>query len=198
LPAYKYQRDDIIRVEELDQILSESGEVKKYGLPGLAWQCLISIMWLYGKRISEIVPLKTNAIRIDLNYLNILFHVLKKAERKDPGIRRPFTKRVTLENPYTKYIVEWRNQLDDFEYLFPRPQTKMGYIYRQYAHEFLKSISPRISCHLFRHSLATQMAENGATAYELINWFDWDRTDTALEYIRKSGQMTQRLSNRKW
>ena len=198
MPIYKYKRDDVIRPNELDQILTKSREVNKYGLPGIAWQCFVSILWLYGKRVSEIVSLKTDAIRIDPNYLNILFHVLKKARKKDPGIKRPFTKRVTLENPYTKYIIEWKNQLGYSEYLFPRPQTKMGYIYRQYAHEVLKSISLRISSHLFRHSLATQMAESGATAYELVNWFDWDRTDTALEYIRRSGQMTQRLSNRKW
>jgi len=169
-----------------------------YGLPGMAWQCLIAIMWLYGKRISEIIPLKTRAVRIDLNYLTILFLVLKKRAKKDPGIQYPFLKRVTLDNEYTKYVLAWWNQVKDKEYLFSRSQTKMGYIYRQYAHNLLKEISPRISCHLFRHSLATQMAENGATAYELINWFDWDRTDTALEYIRRSGQMTQRLSNRKW
>jgi len=198
LPTYKYKREDVIRTEELNQILTKSDNIEMYGLPGLAWQCLISIMWLYGKRISEIVSLKTTAIRIDLNYLNILFLVLKKRAKKDPGIQYPFMKRMTLDNEYTKYVTDWYSQVKDGEYVFPRPQTRMGYIYRQYAHNVLKEISPRISCHLFRHSLATQMAENGATAYELVNWFDWDRTDTALEYVRRSGQMTQRLSNRTW
>lgn len=197
-PHYKYHRDDVIRVEELDQILTKSGELDRYGLPGIAWQCLVSIMWLYGKRISEIVSLKTRAVRIDLNYLTILFLVLKKRSRRDPGLQSPFTKRVTLDNEYTKYVTDWWNQNREQEFLFPRPQTKMRHIYREYAHHVLKEISPRISCHLFRHSLATQMAENGATAYELVNWFDWDRTDTALEYVRRSGQMTERLSNRKW
>jgi len=198
VPTYKYKREDVIRADELNQILTKSDGVEMYGLPGLAWQCLISIMWLYGKRISEIVSLKTTAIRIDLNYLNILFLVLKKRAKKDPGIQYPFMKRMTLDNEYTKYVTDWYSQVKDGEYVFPRPQTRMGYIYRQYAHNVLKEISPRISCHLFRHSLATQMAENGATAYELVNWFDWDRTDTALEYVRRSGQMTQRLSNRTW
>jgi len=169
-----------------------------YGLPGVAWQGLISIMWLYGKRISEIVSLKTEAVRIDLNYLNILFLVLKKRAKKDPGIQYPFLKSVTLDNEYTKYVLDWYDQIKEGEFLFPRSQTKMGHIYRQYAHNVLKEISPRVSCHLFRHSLATQMAENGATAFELVNWFDWDRTDTALEYVKRSGKMTQRLSNRTW
>jgi len=42
------------------------------------------------------------------------------------------------------------------------------------------------------------MAERGATAYELVNWFDWDRVETALEYVKRSGRMTEKLSERKW
>lgn len=197
-PHYKYKREDVIRPEELDQILTKAGELQMFGLSGIVWQALVSIMWLYGKRVSEIVSLKTQAIRVNGEYLTILFNVLKKEGRKDPGVLQPFTKRVTLENPYTNFVINWWKQIPDETFLFPRPQTKMGHIYRQYAHLVLKEMSPRISSHLFRHSLATQMAEQGATAYELVNWFDWDRTDTALEYIRRSGAMTQRLSNRRW
>lgn len=188
----------MIRPEELDWILIEAGSVKKFGLPGVAWQALISLLWLYGKRISEVVSLKSQAIMVDDDYLFVRFNVLKKRKQNEPGVRRPFTKRVTLDNPYTSFVVNWISMNEGQEYLFPRSQTRMGYIYRQYAHSILKEISPKISCHLFRHSLATQMAENGATAYELVNWFDWDRTDTALEYIRRSGAMTQRLSDRRW
>ena len=198
MPIYKYTREDVIRPDELNQILAKAGELEKFDLPGVAWQALISIMWIYGKRISEIVNLKTQAIRLNEEYLAILFNVLKKRRRKDPGVRRPFSKRVTLENPYTDFVIKWYEQINHEVFLFPRPQTKTGHIYRQYAHLVLKEISPQISCHYFRHSLATQMAENGATAYELVNWFDWEKTDTALAYIRRSGAMTQRLSDRVW
>jgi len=198
VPKYSYEREDIIREQELREIFNKVSRVKAYGLPGMAWQCLIAIMWLYGKRISEVVPLTVNSVRVS-NYLSIGFNVLKKKSHKDPGVKLRFTKRVTLENPYTDYVVNWHKEIKkSHRFLFYRPQTKMGHIYRQYANEVLKSLSPRISPHLFRHSLATQMAEEGATAYQLINWFDWDRTDTALEYIRRSGRMTQELSDRKW
>lgn len=198
MPVYKYHREDIIRPSELDQILQKAGSLEKFGLPGVAWQALVSILWLYGKRVSEVVSLKTQAVRVNDEYLAILFNVLKKKGRKDPGVLRPFTKRVTMENIYTNFVITWWEINTGETFLFPRPQTKMGHIYRQYAHLALKEISPRISSHLFRHSLATQMAEQGATAYELVNWFDWDRTDTALEYVRRSGAMTKRLSDRTW
>ncbi len=193
-----YQRQDVIRPVELGEILDRAEAIDKYGIPGLGWQAFISIMWLFGKRVSEIVSLRTQDVRVDGEYLHILFTVLKKRSTADPGIRMPFLKRITLENPYTEAIIAWWNRVRGGQFLFPRHQTKMGYIYRQYAHLVLKEISPQISSHLFRHSLATQMAEDGATAYELVSWFDWDRTDTALEYIRRGGAMTERLSKRKW
>jgi len=198
LPRYMYQRQDVIRPVELGEILDRAKTIDKYGIPGLGWQAFISIMWLFGKRVSEIVSLRTQDVRVDGEYLYILFTVLKKRSTSDPGIRMPFQKRITLENPYTEAIIEWWNQVREGRFLFPRHQTKMGHIYRQYAHLVLKEISPQISSHLFRHSLATQMAEDGATAYEMVSWFDWDRTDTALEYIRRGGAMTERLSRRKW
>lgn len=198
MPEYKYQRQDVIRAAELEEILDKAENIKRYDIPGLGWQALISIMWLFGKRVSEIIPLKPQDVRPDKNYLHILFTVLKKESVKDPGMRKPFLKRITLDNPYTEYIVEWWELVKKEKYLFGRKKTQMGYIYRQYAHLVLKQISPKISAHLFRHSLATHMAEDGATAYELVNWFDWDRTDTALEYVRRGGAMTERLSKRTW
>jgi len=199
-PHYKYQRDDVIRKAELEEIFRKAGEITYVGLPGLAWQCLIAILWLYGKRISEVVSLQTDSVFIDdNNTLAIRFHVLKKKRNKNTGFARSYVKWVTLENPYTGYVVDWWEEVRDRErFLFPRPQTKMGHIYRQYAHTVCKEISPRISPHLFRHSLATWMAERGATAYELVNWFDWDRVETALEYVKRSGRMTEKLSERKW
>ena len=198
MPRYGYERQDVIRPVELGEILDGAEAIDKYGIPGLGWQAFISTMWLFGKRVSEIVSLRTQDIRVDGEYLYILFTVLKKRSHSDPGMRMPFQKRITLENPYTECIIEWWNRVSEGRFLFPRSQTKMGHIYRQYAHVVLKEISPQISSHLFRHSLATQMAEDGATAYELVSWFDWDRTDTALEYIRRGGAMTERLSKRKW
>ena len=198
MPRYMYERQDVIRPVELGEILDGAEAIDKYGIPGLGWQAFISIMWLFGKRVSEIVSLRTQDIRVDGEYLYILFTVLKKRSKSDPGIRMPFLKKVTLENPYTECIIEWWNRVKESKFLFTRVETKMGHIYRQYAHLVLKEISPQISSHLFRHSLATQMAEDGATAYELVSWFDWDRTDTALVYIRRGGAMTERLSKRKW
>jgi len=169
------------------------------GLSGKAWQCLAATLWLYGKRISEVVCLKTKDIFTTKRFLGIRFEVLKKESRSDEGIRKPFTKRITLDNPYTKYIIDyWENIKDLEEFMFPRKQTKTGHIYREYFWRVLKKVSPDLSSHLFRHSLATTMAEEDATAYEMVTWFDWDRTDTALDYIKRSGRLTRRLSRRKW
>lgn len=196
---YKYQRDDVIRKRELDLILHQIGLIKYMGISGSAWQCLVAILWLFGKRIGEVVRLKTEDIFIKDNQLCIRFLVLKKKTREDPGVLRLYTKRITLDNPYTDYVIDyWEPNKDRERFLFPRPSTKTGHIFREYAWAVLKMVKEDISAHLFRHSLATQMAEDGASAYELVTWFDWDRTDTALEYVRRSGHLTERLSGRKW
>lgn len=232
MPKYKYKRDDVIRKGELDSIFDKIGSIKYMGLSGDAWQCLVAILWLFGKRISEVIRLKSADLLIynddETNQLIVRFLVLKKESLKDTGVLRLYTKRITLDNPYTKYIMnymesftinQWNAMIDkwkdteafndpnaaysdflddEIDFLFPRKQCKTGHIFREYAWHVLKMVKPDISSHLFRHSLATQMAEEGATAYEMVNWFDWERTDTALEYIRRSGRLTERLSSRVW
>jgi integrase len=199
-PHYKFTRDDVIREQELNEIFDKAGKVFAWGLPPEAWQCMIAIMWLYGKRVSEIISLKYKDLRLGGEYCTISFHVLKKISFSDAGVKRTFRKQVTRKNPYTEYITKWYNypDLDDQEYLFPRPQTKVGHIYRNYAYLVLKDISPKISPHLFRHSLATIMAEDRASLHELMSWFDWDNPKTAMRYIQRAGTMTQRLSDREW
>jgi len=43
---------------------------------------------------------------------------------------------------------------------------------REQAYKIFKAINPKCWLHLFRHSVATEMAERGATEEELMSWFD--------------------------
>lgn len=61
---------------------------------------------------------------------------------------------------------------------------------------FLKKVYPFVWWHLFRESLATQMAEKGATEEELMHWFDWDRVDIAHEYVKRGSKLTEKWSER--
>jgi len=197
---YKYKRNDVIREDEYSDIIDQASLVQYLGLGGKAWVALISIMWVFGKRIGEIVGIRTKNVFVTKSEeLGIRFYVLKKNKINDPGILTPFTKLITLSNPYVEPIVSyWKDVRDTEVFLFPRSTTKTGHIYRQYVHTVLKLISPKISSHLFRHTLATRMAEMGATSHQLVSWFDWDKVDTALEYVKRSGKLTKVLTEREW
>jgi len=200
MPKYKYSREDIIRKKELDNILLNMSKSNYLGMPDNGWASLGAMFWLFGKRVSEIIRVKTDDIYIVEDMLCVRFTVLKKKAKSEPPVPITYTKRITMENPYSIYITKYWYKVRDTqqEYMYPNPRTKTGYVNRESVWKMLKSVSGNISPHLFRHSLATMMAEHSGTAYEIINWFDWDRTDTALEYIRRSGTMTQKQTNRKW
>jgi hypothetical protein len=42
------------------------------------------------------------------------------------------------------------------------------------------------------------MAEKGATEEDLMHWFDWDRVDTAHEYVKRGTKLTEKYSERTW
>jgi integrase len=51
--------------------------------------------------------------------------------------------------------------------------------------------------HLFRASLATEFIERPKiNIYDLLNFFDWQKTDTAIKYIRHSAESSSKFSNR--
>ena len=64
------------------------------------------------------------------------------------------------------------------------------------ARYWLKAIDPDIWPHLFRHSLATMIAEKGASAFELKAFFDWDDIRTATRYVRESDELSQKWATR--
>ena len=66
------------------------------------------------------------------------------------------------------------------------------------AYQVLKKLNKQAWLHLFRHSLATQMAEQEATEEQHMAWFDWDRYDTAHNYVRGGPRLTRKWSQRKW
>jgi hypothetical protein len=83
---------------------------------------------------------------------------------------------------------------DKNAYLFAKEDGKP--MDRHKPKYFLKKVYPFVWWHLFRESLATQMAEKGATEEELMHWFDWDRVDIAHEYVKRGSKLTEKWSER--
>ncbi|MHC4573371.1 MAG: tyrosine-type recombinase/integrase [Planctomycetota bacterium] len=187
----KSDRTDIIRPDELKVYLAMAKRNPKH-------QGLMAMLYAYGKRVSEVVPMKRSELQFTDKGLMARFLILK--HRPKSGVLPYKWKRLSLEHWLYPYI-EGYTQFRDRQYgpeglLFPS-HSESGHLTRQGALWILKKYSPDIWPHLFRHSLAVQMAESGATLPDLIAYFDWLDDKTAVHYIRTYGQAMDILAD-KW
>jgi len=210
MPRIKAKRGDILRKPEIDSMLERASTVYN----GARLQCIIALAWMFGKRINEILRLKREDVWVDGDFLYVRFLVSKKKTRKDPPVPKPFLKRIRLTHPYVPYVLRWIEKIER-GYIFsgyskPRIvrvrnketgrvyeyQKQGGYLSDTRVKQQLKQVNPNAWWHLFRESLATYMAEHGATEEELMHWFDWDRVDTAHEYVKRGTKLTEKWSER--
>jgi len=184
-PKIKALRDDIIRPSECKMFLIHAKKPIK--------RALIAFLYAYGKRISEILNLKRQDIYLNDANIEVKFLLLKRKPRS--GIL-PIRKLKLSRAHYLAPIIEnWISPIKDPEaWIFPG--NSGGHIHRITAWRWLKAISQDIWPHLFRHSLATLMAENGATAFELVAWFHWANMDTARTYVKDTDAMADRFAKR--
>lgn len=185
-PKITTERQDVLRTPEIVETLEKADQ---------QWlKALICLAWIFGKRISELLQVKQSEIYTDRHYLYCRFQVLKKKSRKSIGEPVPYLKRKTRRHPGVKHILDYLQSLPkEQEYLF---EYKGRIITRHRATYYLKKANKQAWFHLFRHSLATEMAERGGTTFELLDWFDWERPKTALRYVKRGTGLTEKWSRK--
>jgi integrase len=214
LPKIKTKRTDILRKQEIFDTLEKAKTVQIW-LP-----CVIALLWVFGKRINEVMRLKTDDVWTDEKYLYCRFFVGKKKSRTAPIIPERYLKRISLNHPAVKYIQDW-HILTQKGYLFPAETTPSsltikrswevngekhqntynytnpgGYKQPNLVRYYLKKANPKIWPHLFRRSLATEFSERGKTVQQLMDWFDWSSAKQAMEYVQRGTGLTKDLSDR--
>jgi len=188
-------------------------------------KALVCILYLFGKRISEVLDLKRRDLYTKQGYLYVRFRVLKKKSRTELAKQIEKVKRVSVKSQRTFAIpiIDYVKDFAEMEMpLFPGrsyPHTQIvkvkdkqtnevkkeyryefkreGVMSRVHAYKILKALDHNAYPHWFRHSLATELAEQGFTPHELKDWFDWSRYETAVHYVEGMPSMTERISNRK-
>jgi len=184
-------------------------------------KCIIALLWIFGKRINEILRLKREDIWIDDRFLYVRFTVSKKRHRREAPIPETYLKKIRLDHPYVPYILRWVERIRE-GYIFPswsrakkvKVRTKYenregktvtgeyeyviegGHLTRQRVYQLLKKINPDAWLHLFRESLATYMAERGASEEELMHWFDWSDIRTAHKYVKRGTKLIEKWAER--
>ncbi len=232
MPAIKAQRQDVMRPAELENMLRRldgkeeiTGEyathirgklvTQTFKIDCAMAQCILAMLWIFGKRITEVVRLKRRDIWSDGLFLYARFTVLKK--KKKAVIPITYVKRIRADHPYAHYVLDFVAKIGDKEaYVFPgetrkrKIRVKMpkktyeyatsdaGHISSNKVWKIVKFLDSLAWCHLFRHSVATIMAEEGATESELMSWFDWTDPKVAHGYVSRGPKLTERLSERNW
>lgn len=184
MPKIKTKRNDILRQQEILEMLDKSKEVAAW-LP-----CCIALLWMFGKRITEVLKLNRENVYRDRKYLYVQFTVLKKKTRKDQPTPKPYLKKINLKHLAIPHVLDYAEAIKEGP-LFPN-------MYREKARYYFRKVTTQAWFHLFRESLATEMAEHGATEEELMHWFDWDRVDTAHVYVKRGTKLTEKWSKRTW
>jgi len=182
MPIIKTLREDILRKSEIDSMLERAKTSME--------RALIAVLWLFGKRISEVLKIRRQDTWIESGYLYVRFVVLKKPNRKEHPTEKYYLKRIKADHPYVQHISDYAKSLNPPDLLFPFSRTK--------AWRLLKKINPNVYPHFFRESLATHMAEKGGTEFELMHWFDWDRYDTAAKYVKRGTKLIEKWSDREF
>lgn len=192
----KMGKGETMTLEEIHSIIVKARTTPYKGLSGEAWAVLFSIFAAFGKRLNEIVKLRTSDIAVRGEDLAITFSILKKRGGNAPQR----TKRLSLENPHAMRIVDyWETVKDPGGFMFPGARSP--HINERYVHDMLYrelGLKHPVWSHLFRHSLATELAANNVGPFELKSWFDWENIATADAYVQAAGVSTRNISNRTW
>lgn len=183
----KSLRSDIVRTPEGKLLMIQARDPRvKY---------LLAMLIGFGKRITEVVSLDRGDLHVDADgFINVKFTILKSKPKA--GIMKVRTKRLSLKHWCAPSIIKYVQYIQAGFILPSYGQT--GHITRQMAGLWLKKLDPDIWPHLFRHSLATMMAENGATAFELKAYFDWDDVRTAQRYVLETDALSEKWASREF
>ena len=178
-------RQDIIRPTELKLFMKMACHNPRH---------LYLMCWLYafGKRISETISLDREDVTFDDDYVYARFNILKIKPESGIKIRR--VKQLSRDHWLASWLVDHISSIEQ-GHLFPS-RAEQGHLTRQGANYILQKYDSDIWCHLFRHSLAVLMAENGANILDLMAWFDWTEEKTAIHYVRTYGKAMEMLSKK--
>lgn len=173
MPKYKYKRQDK-RIEHSEcnyMILA---------MPTDKLRALISILYISGGRISEVLRLKPENIVINRKdkTVKILMISLKRG-KSDKGSQEARPLIFNLNTPFMDIFLESCKKTKKGEEIFKDlDRFKVWY----YIHKANKFCSP----HMFRHSRLQKLADSGATAYQIRSFAGHSKLDSSLSYIQAS------------
>ena len=202
----KAMRKQVITEEEFLEGLRRADEIYKDEFLRMRAKALWSLLYIVGKRISEVITLEINDIEVleDRGLLRIAFLVEKK--RTTLALARKKHKLIRLSNPYIKYFLEYYEYIKKLgcRYVFPSGRQVNLRNYRDYivdcsrpmtrqtAWKIVVSLGPMTWPHLFRETKAAKIVKkygNDIKAlYEVKRALDLKTEKAAWAYIDRYGE----------
>jgi integrase/recombinase XerD len=176
---------NILSEEEIDVLLALPDDSVK----GKRDKAMLELLYATGLKVSELINLKMDEINVSLRYIRL---VEKERQRLIP-----FSE--TAKNALNRYLLEARNELlkkEEFmEYVFlnyaGEAMTRQGFwkIIKNYGD--MAGFDVGLTPHIFRHSFAAHMVENGADLKSLQEMLGHSDISTTQVY---SGFANERIS----
>jgi integrase len=193
-------------------------------------KALIAVSWVWFKRAGEVLGLRREDVALTDRELLVTFRIQKKqkrykicfrcktrngvksnycrkcqAELKEVEISQEgkvhiVTKRKTLRNEFTKYIIDWLNEFDKLTrmgWFFPPLRVVFTSAYFDFNSinpmsiqnfdRILKRLDPKMTSCLFRYGGAEKYLVLGYTPYELKEIGDWSSSKMPEVYAERKG-----------
>lgn len=152
---------------------------------------LVAFLWLSGARISEVLAIIREDIKMDEENIYATITPLKQWRRNNKGeIKRKklpislvFPRKKTI---FTRLIIE--------QALEKKAGERLWDISRITAWRRIVELNPNIYLHTFRSSRATHLADKGIGDDQLKRWFGWSpKSFMPSNYIRYSKIQMSRI-----
>lgn len=143
-------------------------------------KAFITLLWETGGRISEVLNLKWKHVFNDDGLWKVKFTESKTMQRSVP-----FRKA-------SSYVLDWKaesNHSRPDDWVFHRLSDSELVSYRGMQAQVQRAFGKvetdfRHNFHAFRKSRATYLASKGFNVYQLMKFFGWTNSETALYYVK--------------
>jgi len=175
MPSYYRPKNEfeIVTQEKLKLYLNKIND--------LEFKALLSLAWLTGARISELLEVKKKDFIITSDEIKLL---IKTYKQKNHPIRELI---FSIKDPFTNFVLDYLQNLDNEQTLFPKcKRTYQHRLQRLNKKIFGENKNEYITFHYLRHSLISYLArELRASAWEIQSWTG-HKSSAYEEYIIKT------------
>ena len=169
-------KTDDMEVVSLDYIIRLCRKTRDTRL-----SCLMSLLYLTARRISEVLHLKKKDLVWTERFLSFKTQILKRPDQPTQTIRIPLNS--PSVKPFIPFIQAHTRKLLDNDHLFHgRLKNKRKPIDRSTVWRQLNKLDPAINAHWFRHQRISHLSKT-MSALDLQKFIKWKGLNIAIHYV---------------